>query len=921
MGSRIPGTGGSTRPVVGGAVSGGGNNWSRNLSAVVLLGPSQVDNSSSQSIIPSDLVLQGDSLVVAARAQAEVEGKTTLSQATIVSSELTTTGQPEATGRSAVATPLPKGEEVETVSLLPESERVIIETVDEPSILLSDINDHMMDVTTGPSEGLDFSLFQLTEANSNSAMTTEDVILSTERTPIDQELDSNMFSNDNLASPETTVEENSVRTVITEAHLRNKSLEESEEAKNKLIIVSASDDSIASLTENDNVAMTTEDSPASEMVNNLISLTSENMATITEVSVSGNTEGNVMPLMGDTKAYSPEDNMTVKVEEIATHLLEDTHLNKIEDILVTGTEEGSQPITEVTVATINEAVQTTSSNSFSSDFEGEEKGDINASDLEDISSTSQPLETMEDFTDISALTAMESLDNDIEDQSEKVFITNLLPGNIDAFSTPEAPPNDEKSVVLTTARTNFEDFTTHAAMQENIESSSASSSSGDNYVDLTSSLPVTNWVGALTTTPSQPEDQHVLASNSAVTNDNSLLQNETNSTEQEVSTLTKDTVTSGATFVASAETSSVTSTDSISNTMSSNEVRLLSVDQQETTQASLEIETQVPLKKTLVNEMADTGHTDPILEPDLDESNTLSVESELLEEETDKNNSITYESIALDTQENMLLTTLPTAFQDKDKSITADSMEVVPVTQTVDVELDSKAFAGEKQGLPLFATASSRLGTELPESTSNMVIENYQDSTTEVGSTTASLNTIEEIKNKDTFKLQNRVPMPRAIANPASGQNILQDTVSLEPLAKDDDLASDGLFLQATNCSTGLGCDSGRVCLDRQQVCDGLPDCTDGRDETEVICSRPASSCQEDEFPCLKGRCIPQAWKCDGRPDCSRGEDELACMVSCPSGQFLCKDGRCLPNSLKCDGRQDCGAGEDEVSCTNQICS
>jgi hypothetical protein len=798
----------------------------------------------------------------------------------------------------------------------------MVETVDEPSILLSDINDHMMDVTTGPSEGLDFLLFQLTETNSNSAMTAGDVILSTERTLIGRELDSIMFSNDNLASPETTVEENSARTVITEAHLRIKSLGESEEAKNNLIIVSASDDSIASLTENDNVAMTTEESHASEMVNNLISLTSENMATITEVSVSGNTEGTVMPLMGDTKAYIPKDNMTVKVEDITTHLLEETHVNKIEDILVTGTEEGSEPITDVTVATINEAVQTTSSNTFSSVFQGEDKGDINATDLGDISSTSLPLETMEDFTDIGALTAMESLDNDIEDQSEKAFVTNLLPGNIDAFSTTEAPPNDEKSIVLTTPRTNFEGFTTDAAMQENIESSSASSSSGDNYMDLTSSLPVTNWVGALTTTTSKPEDQHVLESNAAVTNDNSLLQNEINSTEQDVSILTKETVTSGATFVTSAETSSVTSTDSISNTMSSNEVRLLNVDQQETTQASLEIETQVSLKKTLVNEMADTGHTDPILEPDLDESNTLSVESELLEEETDRNNSTTYESFALETQEKTLLTTLPTAVQDKDKPFIADGMEVDPVTQTVDVELDSKTFAGEKQGLPLFAIASPRLGTELLESTSNMFIENDQDSTTEVGSTTASLTTIEEIKNKDTFKLQNLVPMPRAIANPASGQNVLQDKVSLEPLAKDDDdLASDGLFLRATNCSTGLGCDNGRVCLDRQQVCDGLPDCTDGRDEAEAICSRPASNCKEDEFSCLKGRCIPQAWKCDGRPDCSRGEDELACMVSCPSGQFLCKDGRCLPNSLKCDGRQDCGAGEDEVSCTNQICS
>ena len=72
-------------------------------------------------------------------------------------------------------------------------------------------------------------------------------------------------------------------------------------------------------------------------------------------------------------------------------------------------------------------------------------------------------------------------------------------------------------------------------------------------------------------------------------------------------------------------------------------------------------------------------------------------------------------------------------------------------------------------------------------------------------------------------------------------------------------------------------------------------------------------SCGEDEFSCLKGRCIPLTWKCNGKPDCPTGEDEVACSVSCPTGHFLCSEGRCIPDTRICDGTPDCGQGEDEV--------
>merc|ERR1719481_119963 len=56
-------------------------------------------------------------------------------------------------------------------------------------------------------------------------------------------------------------------------------------------------------------------------------------------------------------------------------------------------------------------------------------------------------------------------------------------------------------------------------------------------------------------------------------------------------------------------------------------------------------------------------------------------------------------------------------------------------------------------------------------------------------------------------------------------------------------------------------------CLARYQVCDTLMDCEDGTDED----SCGVLECIENEFKCLKGRCIPDSWKCDGKPDCGSG--------------------------------------------------
>lgn len=37
------------------------------------------------------------------------------------------------------------------------------------------------------------------------------------------------------------------------------------------------------------------------------------------------------------------------------------------------------------------------------------------------------------------------------------------------------------------------------------------------------------------------------------------------------------------------------------------------------------------------------------------------------------------------------------------------------------------------------------------------------------------------------------------------------------------------------------------------------------------------AKCEESQFACGNGRCIPQIWKCDGDEDCLDGSDESAC--------------------------------------------
>ncbi|XP_017000520.2 very low-density lipoprotein receptor isoform X1 [Drosophila takahashii] len=118
-------------------------------------------------------------------------------------------------------------------------------------------------------------------------------------------------------------------------------------------------------------------------------------------------------------------------------------------------------------------------------------------------------------------------------------------------------------------------------------------------------------------------------------------------------------------------------------------------------------------------------------------------------------------------------------------------------------------------------------------------------------------------------------------------------------------------------CSTG-------ECIPIRWACDGHSDCRDHSDERLEECKFIESTCSQEQFRCGTGKCIPQRWLCDRENDCADGSDEAAshCRTqTCSPEQFACKsgEGECIPLSWMCDQTKDCRDGSDEAQC-NRTC-
>ena len=119
---------------------------------------------------------------------------------------------------------------------------------------------------------------------------------------------------------------------------------------------------------------------------------------------------------------------------------------------------------------------------------------------------------------------------------------------------------------------------------------------------------------------------------------------------------------------------------------------------------------------------------------------------------------------------------------------------------------------------------------------------------------------------------------------------------------------------------TQFRCDQYK-CLPSDYVCDGELDCNDGQDEAGC-----AEKCSRAEFYCYADNsCIPQSAVCNGNKTdgCSDGDDEAKCELGerlrCEDSEFSCRDGSCVPADFLCDGTRDCLDGSDEAhrNCTS----
>ena len=136
---------------------------------------------------------------------------------------------------------------------------------------------------------------------------------------------------------------------------------------------------------------------------------------------------------------------------------------------------------------------------------------------------------------------------------------------------------------------------------------------------------------------------------------------------------------------------------------------------------------------------------------------------------------------------------------------------------------------------------------------------------------------------------------------------------------KDGELCMDpGQGAAAGGCEEGEYTCSNGQCIPGQQRCDGTAQCED-RDDEDACDVPDVDGCPANQFACSDGTCIPGDWKCDGQyEDCSEGEDEASCSeadMGCKGDEFTCGDGQCIPGAWKCDAITDCDDGTDENAC------
>ena len=101
-------------------------------------------------------------------------------------------------------------------------------------------------------------------------------------------------------------------------------------------------------------------------------------------------------------------------------------------------------------------------------------------------------------------------------------------------------------------------------------------------------------------------------------------------------------------------------------------------------------------------------------------------------------------------------------------------------------------------------------------------------------------------------------------------------------------------------CYERVGCDSGVLCLDWREICNGIQQCMSEVDEENCDLLEMNRCDPDEEYRCMNGMCIPQQFLLDGEFECLDWSDELQFKndESCPEeiASSECDDRVCPPN-------------------------
>ncbi len=106
-------------------------------------------------------------------------------------------------------------------------------------------------------------------------------------------------------------------------------------------------------------------------------------------------------------------------------------------------------------------------------------------------------------------------------------------------------------------------------------------------------------------------------------------------------------------------------------------------------------------------------------------------------------------------------------------------------------------------------------------------------------------------------------------------------------------------------------------CIQMNQVCNGNKDCKNGRDEEN--CAENGNTTEITKFKCRSNKLsIDVKYRCTGiisGETCSDGSHNVRCET-CKNNSISCGDGQCILSEHICDGDVNCFNGFDEYNCT-----